>query len=134
MGEVLIVSPDDILPSQDYLDERSLYAIATSIKSSVFHNLPPRPIVREYNGRYIAIDGHNLLAVYSYLGMKSTVHLAESHEDFIREPDADKRNKELQEKFDISVPETRRVQDKGISTMADLVKDYNDLLKNIFNH
>ena len=124
------VSPELLLPSQNFLKPRTVAFILACIASGRFDELPPDPIVREdTNGNLIAIDGHNLIAVRLKRGEDIEVHLATSADDGL-EPTSDaniQRNKDLKEKYDLVISEYEKLQSEGIRTFTDLVNRYPEL-------
>ena len=126
----MLVSPDKILPSQDFLKPDTVKYILACIKSGELEKLPPSPIVRKDEaGNLVAIDGHNLIAVKLKLNEDIEVHLADSADDGLPE-DSDaniQRNEDLKHKFGSVVSESKRIQDAGIYSFNDLVARYEDL-------
>jgi hypothetical protein len=95
------VTPEKILPSQNFLKERIVRYILTCIATGQTDKLPPTPLVRkDRNGDLIAIDGHNLIAVRLFRGEPLEVIIADSPHDGLPDTiDANReRNKELAEK------------------------------------
>ena len=76
------VSPDTLLPSQDFLKPQTIRFIVDCIQKGKTEELPPAPIVRKDDkGNLIAIDGHNLIAVKLHRHEDVEIHLANSAED-----------------------------------------------------
>lgn len=126
------VSPDTILPSQNFLKEKTVRFILDCISNGRFDDLPPTPLVRaDETGRLIAIDGHNLIAVKLFRNEPIDVIVAESAQDGLPPiSEANKtRNQELLEKFDTVLAEQRRVENEGIKTFHDLLQKYPDLFE-----
>ena len=117
MGQFITLKPDQIKPSQDFLKKGTVDFILECYKNGVLDALPPPPLVRRdpaKEGEYIAIDGHNLLAVHQYGGTECEVYCVDSAEDFFPNPQSDpaitQRNKDLSDKFESCVDESRRVR------------------------
>lgn len=96
-------------------------------------SLPPTPLVREDDkGGYVAIDGHNLIAVRAYLDQPVEVHIARSPSDGL--PNTDEmsmtRNQELAEKFETVLDEAELISSSGIARFSDLIKSNKELFKN----
>ncbi len=115
MGQFLKLRPAKIKPSQDFLKRDTVDFILQCIQRGKIANLPPTPIVRrdsEGDG-YVAIDGHNLLAIFAMLERECDVYLAASAQDFLPNPDnlpaVAKRNQDLLEKFEECLEEARRL-------------------------
>lgn len=96
-------------------------------KRGALQDLPPPPLVRrdpDHEDAYIAIDGHNLLAVHEFFGTECEVFLVDSAGDFLPNPENDpgisQRNKDLAEKFDSCVDEARRLD----VSFEGLVREY----------
>ena len=126
------VNTQDVSPSQDFLKENTLRFILDCIKNGKEDELPPEPILRkDSDGNLIAIDGHNLLAVNGLLKRPTRVHIAEDATDGLPETgDANiTRNKDLAEKFELSLAERDRVAEEGVKSFADLTAKYPDILK-----
>lgn len=121
------VNPKSIAPSQDFLKEKTIKYIIACVNQKKYHELPPAPIIREdSSGKYVAIDGHNLIAVMGYLGEDVEVHLAKSNTDGLDDTTAAnrQRNKDLLQKFDLCLTERDRVKIAGVEAFDDLVDKY----------
>ncbi|HSW99843.1 MAG TPA: hypothetical protein VLH38_02285 [Patescibacteria group bacterium] len=58
------IAPEKILPSQDFLKEKTVRYIFDCLANGQVDRLPPAPLVRkDEHGNLVAIDGHNLIAV-----------------------------------------------------------------------
>ncbi len=125
MGIIVKTNPSEVRPSQDFLKENTLRFIKENYEKGNFDKLPPTPIVRKDNeGRFIAIDGHNLLAFYYIKNLDCEVYVAESKDDGLL-GDSDmvtKRNKDLFEKYEVVLGEAESLTQKGIRTIGDLCK------------
>lgn len=124
------VSPETIVPSQDFLKPNTVVFILECIEKGRFDQLPPSPIVRrDKDGELIAIDGHNLIAVKLYRKEDIEVHIANSSTDGLPPiTDADiQRNKDLKEKFEAVLVERDRVRSQGIVSFKDFIKRYPEL-------
>lgn len=126
----MIVNPNVVAPSQDFLKPSTVRFILSCFAERNLHDLPPTPIVRQDDrGEYVAIDGHNLLAVCSYLDEPVEVHLAKTADDGLPETSTANRtrNEELRQKFDVSLSERDRVKATGTATFTDLIARYPEL-------
>jgi hypothetical protein len=124
------ISPEEILPSQDFLKEKTVRYIFDCIDTGRFDDLPPTPLVRkDETGRLIAIDGHNLIAVRLFRNEPIRVIIADSpHGGLPPTTEANiERNRELAEKFDTVLKEQRRVEQEGIKSFFDLLHKYPEL-------
>jgi hypothetical protein len=124
------VSPNQILPSQDFLKAHTIHFIVESINKGELEKLPPSPIVRkDDSGRLIAIDGHNLIAVRCQRNEEIEVHLAHSADDGL--PNTSEaniqRNKDLKAKYNSVLLERLRLHEQGIDSFKDLIDRYPDL-------
>jgi hypothetical protein len=124
--------PKMIHPSQDFLKEKTVRYIFGCIADGRLDELPPTPLVRkDERGNFVAIDGHNLIAVRAFRNEPITVIVATSPQDGLP-PVGDantERNRELAEKFDTVLAERQRVEEEGIRSFFDLIKKYPDLFK-----
>lgn len=124
------VPAEQLLPSQDFLKPTTVGFILDCFRKGTLDQLPPAPIVRkDENGRLIAIDGHNLIAVKLYRGEDVEVHLATSPDDGLpATSNANiQRNADLKNKYDSVLAERVMVQKKGIRTFRDLLSLYPSL-------
>ena len=126
----MLVDPDTILPSQDYLKPGTVKFILACISNGESEKLPPTPVVRaDSTGRLVAIDGHNLIAVMSKLGKKIDVHIAKSKTDKL--PDKNgantSRNIDLSDRYDSVLSDQGKVSANGINSFSDLIAKYPDL-------
>lgn len=126
----MLVSPEKIRPSQDFLKPDTVRFIFECIRTGNTDELPPTPLVRaDEDGEPVAIDGHNLIAVRCFLGQEVEVVPATSAEDGL--PPTSKanieRNKELASKYGTVLDEQHRVAAEGITRFADLIAKYPDL-------
>jgi hypothetical protein len=126
------LSPETILPSQNFLKEKTVRYILDCIARRHLDELPPMPLVRkDKNGKLVAIDGHNLIAVRLFRKELITVIIATSSTDGLP-PTTEAniaRNQELAEKFDTVLDERHRVEQEGILNFTDLLQKYPDLFK-----
>jgi hypothetical protein len=126
----MLVRPDQILPSQDYLKPQTVKFILECIRSRDLEKLPPAPIVRkDSDDNLITIDGHNLIAVKMHLNEEVDVHIAASDEDGLP-TDSEvniSRNKNLKEKFDTVIEDRVGLQKSGINSFKDLLARYERL-------
>ncbi len=126
----MLIQPEKILPSQDFLKPETINYIFTCIKKGELEKLPPSPIVRkDGSGNFIAIDGHNLIAVKLSLGENVDVHLASSPDDGLpTDSEANvKRNEDLKEKFETVIRDSSHLRESGVTTFNDLIGRYEDL-------
>lgn len=134
MGKKIRVKPNLIKPSQGFLKEDTLRFILECISKGEENNLPPTPIVRcnpETEG-YIAIDGHNLLAINLLLGRECEVFVAENVNDQLtikESPESSKealhqRNLDLAEKFDQVLGYHEELKKDGIYSFQELIEKY----------
>lgn len=128
----MIISPNKLLPSQDFLKPHTVAFIFDCLQKNAIDLLPPDPIVRQgENGEFIAIDGHNLIAVRLHRGENIEVHVATSADDGL--PDTSEanvqRNMDLKEKFEFVLEERARLQREGINNFQDLINRYTDLFQ-----
>src|SRR5688572_22732874 len=126
----MLVSPDKIRPSQDFLKPGTVRFIFECIRTGNTDELPPTPLVRtDEDGELVAIDGHNLIAVRCFLGQEVEVIPATSAEDGLP-PTSEaniERNKELASKYDTVLDEQRRAAAEGITSFPGLIAKYPDL-------
>lgn len=130
MALEILVDVRDVSPSQDFLKERTVRFILSCIENDQEDELPPTPIVRKDDeGRLVAIDGHNLLAVKGKLGRQTLVHVAESAEDGLPPTsEANRtRNSDLAEKYELSLVERARVAAEGVTSFEGLVDKYSQI-------
>ena len=125
------VSPENILPSQNFLKPETLKYILECMKNGKLDKLPPNPIVREDDdGKMVAIDGHNLIAVKLLRNEDVDVHVAKTADDGLPETsDANiQRNQDLKKRFITVLKDRTRLQAEGINSFNDLIARYNDIL------
>ena len=135
MGQLLDIEPGKIAPSQDFLKEKTLRYIEACFREGRLGDLPPTPIVRHHpnkDGYYIAIDGHNLLATSHLRGEKCVVYVADSANDQLPGDDTitKDRNRDLREKFALVPDIARELENKDITTIADLCQTTNTTQEN----
>lgn len=116
MGQLIILKPEAIHPSQDFLKKGTIEFIFDCYKREDVDALPPAPIVRRHPNKpdsFIAIDGHNLLAVHTFHKTACEVYLVDAADDYLSNPDAKEsiaqRNEDLRHKYEKSVEEAERV-------------------------
>ena len=126
----MLVSPEQIAPSQDFLKEKTVRFILSCFRSGNTDELPPTPLVRKDEaGNLVAIDGHNLIAARLARREEVEVIIAESATDGLP-PTSEAnitRNEELAAKFDSVLEERQKVAAEGIRTFGDLVEKYRPL-------
>ena len=127
MGQLIKIKTSAIKPSQDFLKKGTVNFILDCYKKDEMDSLPPAPIVRKHpniSGVYVAIDGHNLLAVNEFLGIDSEVYLVNSANDHLPNPtnkeSISQRNQDLADKYESSVFQA----DKINCSFAILIKDF----------
>jgi hypothetical protein len=126
----MLVSPGKIAPSQDFLKEKTIKFIFACLRDGNTAELPPTPLVRkDEEGKLVAIDGHNLIAVRLFRGEDIEVIVAESSTDgLLPTTEANiTRNQELADKYESVLAERKRVATEGIMTFADLISRYQHL-------
>jgi len=126
------ISPEVILPSQNFLKENTVRYIFDCISKGQFDDLPPTPLVRkDESDNLVAIDGHNLIAVHLFRNEPIKVIVANSPQDGLpATTEANmERNRELAEKFDSILEDRERVEQEGIKSFLDLIQKYPDLFK-----
>ena len=136
MGRFTTLQPRQIKPSQDFLKPATVSFILACLKSGEIEKLPPPPIVRaDPSGGYVAIDGHNLIAVATFLKQSVPVYIAVSHNDGLDPADqlnssgALDRNRDLAEKYDIVVRQSQTLSRHGIASFAELVEANRELFR-----
>lgn len=124
------ISPEVILPSQNFLKEKTVRYIFNCIAKGRLDDLPPTPLVRkDETGKLIAIDGHNLIAVRLFRNEPISVMVADSPGGGLP-PTTEaniERNQELAEKFDTILEERDRVEQEGIRSFYDLIQKYPEI-------
>ena len=124
------VRPEQILPSQDFLKEKTIRFILECFRTGRIDELPPTPLVRhDEEGNLVAIDGHNLIAVRLHRNEPIDIIVVTSPEDGLPETSEANaaRNRDLAEKYDTVLAEQRRVAAEGIASFGDLIAKYPDL-------
>ncbi len=132
MGRSVLVDPKEIKPSQDFLKEGTVKFIFDCLKNNQSNLLPPQPIVRrDDNGELIAIDGHNLIAVYDWLGEDVSVFVVDNKNDDLQNYGSgiELRRKDFQEKFQKVILWRERLKKQGINSFADLREKYSYLFR-----
>lgn len=126
----MLVSPEKIAPSQDFLKERTVQFIFSCLRDGNTEDLPPTPLVRaDEEGNLVAIDGHNLIAARQFRGEDIEVVVVESATDGLP-PTTEAnitRNEELAAKYDSVLDDRRKVAAEGIVTFTDLIARYQPL-------
>jgi hypothetical protein len=126
----MLVSPEQIAPSQDFLKEKTIKFIFACLRDGNTDDLPPTPLVRkDEEGKLVAVDGHNLIAVRLFRGEDIEVIVAESSSDGLP-PTTEAnitRNRELADKYESVLVERQKVAAEGIVTFADLITRYQPL-------
>lgn len=126
----MLISPELVTPSQDFLKPSTVAFIFDCIEKGELDRLPPAPIVRQdTDGALVAIDGHNLIAVKLYRQENVEVHLAHSAADGLP-PTTEAnllRNEDLKEKFEFAVEERNRLFSEGTTSFWNLIERYPEL-------
>lgn len=134
-GRVCVkVAAKDIFPSQDYLKPETIEFIFDCLKNNQLDKLPPKPIVRkDEKGNFVAIDGHNLIAVKAYQVEDIDIHVAGSQDEGLPNNSQanTQRNEELKDKFDVVLESRKAVELVGIKTLQDLIYKYRKVFKEI---
>ena len=137
MGKIISTSINKIKPSQDFLKEGTIKFILTCYFKNKKQLFPPAPVVR-YNSEkneYIAIDGHNLIAIYDLLEENIDIYVAENKKDYLTKenfPNASddglkSRNQDLEEKYEIVLNNYYKLQKNNINSFFDLRNKYSYL-------
>lgn len=131
MGKFETVPAFQLLPSQDFLKENTVRFIFQCRREGNTDDLPPEPIVRHHpqKNQYIAIDGHNKIAVWDYAGEEITVYVVDSASDCLP-GDSEAiaaRNADLAAKFDSALTECDRLAARGMKSFIDLEGKYPEL-------
>ena len=124
------LNPNDIAPSQNILKPDTIKYIFECLKTGRQADLPTTPIVRQdAAGKYVAIDGHNLLAARLFLKENAEVHVARSSTDGLPNDskENDTRNKNLFERYETCLEDRTRIQKEGVNSFQDLIARYQDL-------
>lgn len=124
------VSPETILPSQDFLKPGTVRFIFECYRTGNTEDLPPPPLVRKNEkGQSVAIDGHNHVAVSWFMGEDIEIFTPESASDGLP-PTSEAnitRNQELAAKYDTVLDEQQKVAAKGVRSFGDLIAKYPEL-------
>lgn len=127
MGQLIKIKTEVIRPSQNFLKKGTVNFILDCYKKNKVNSLPPTPMVRKHPNIpdiYIAIDGHNLLAVNEFLGIDSEVYLVNSKDDYLPNPTNKEsifqRNRGLTDKYESSIREA----DKINCSFKELIEDF----------
>ena len=128
MGKLIKIATKNILPSQNFIKDDTIEFILKCLNRNEEDKLPPAPIIRvkPESDKYIAIDGHNLLAVCDMLGKDCEVYLAESiYDKLLGNTDSIiERNQMLEEKYDQVLQSTKTLKRKGVGSFTDLRNKY----------
>ncbi len=77
----MLISSEQIAPSQDFLKEGTVRFIFACLRDGNTDDLPPTPLVRkDEKGKLVAIDGHNSL-LFERFAARIEVIVAESSVD-----------------------------------------------------
>lgn len=120
MAEKRKVAARSVLPSQNFLKERTIEFIKKCIDEERFEDLPPTPLVAEIDDKLVAIDGHNLLSVYDELDRELEVFVVSSADDIPDELKDTPRAQELQTKFDYIDKMQQKVAAEDITSFSKL--------------
>lgn len=126
-----------VKPSQDCLKEDTTRFILQCIIDGKDEELPPPPIVRldPVSRKYVAIDGHNLLAICHLLDRACEVFVAEAPNDKLDQhtaPNAKpealrQRNDDLKERFEQVLIEAKELETQGLTSFWELTQKYPQL-------
>lgn len=126
------INPIEIEPSQNFLKEKTVRFILQCVRNGEEDQLPPMPIVRrDDDGKLVAIDGHNLLAVKAFYGQTQEVHVAKSANDGLSDDSeaSTLRNQDLHDKFESCLDERDAAQNDGVRSFNDLIEKYQKLFE-----
>ncbi len=111
MYELIKISTNQVRPTQDYLDQKTIEFYLGLREANV--KLPPVPAVESicYEGKYDLIDGHHNVAVAHLLGEDIELYVIDSPRELLKIeqfPKVEKRfledcNEQIKRRFD-SVP------------------------------
>ncbi|MDP3742054.1 MAG: hypothetical protein Q8R15_01940 [Candidatus Micrarchaeota archaeon] len=137
MGNFILIEAKQVSPSQNFLKEKTLGYVLACYFDNREADLPPAPIVRLIPGRnaYVAIDGHNILAIDDLLQRKTKVYVAASYYDQLTsdaclsssQEGLKQRNNDLKQKFDQCLIEAKNLEKEQISSFSDLRRKYDFL-------
>ena len=133
MGKYVTAKTSEIAPSQDFLKPGTVRHILHCFETNELAELPPTPFVRRNPDpvglKYVAIDGHNLIAVYDHRDEEIKVYVAEDPEDGIAssQPGVTERNQDLRDKFESAAVEAKRLSVDGLASFAQLMASYPEL-------
>lgn len=128
----MTVDPNGIYPSQSFLKTKTFKYIFECLRTGQRDKLPPPPIVRDDGqGHYVAIDGHNLLAVMAFRHEPVEVLVADSTDPVLPETSEAniQRNRALQASYGTVLAEREKVRQKGYATFADIVRKYRSIFE-----
>jgi hypothetical protein len=138
MSQSVSIWTEQLKPSQNYLKEDTLKFILTCWFENRNDLLPPPPIVRksEKVGEYIAIDGHNLIAIYDLFNQKIPVYIVENAQDELVDDffsqciqeDLLNRKSELKKKYNSSIREAKKLERLDLSSFSSLRNKYSYLV------
>jgi hypothetical protein len=132
MSELVKLRTDQIAPSQDFLKPGTVKFIFECIGSGNLESLPPTPIIRQdANGAYVAIDGHNLIAVRAFRHEDIEVYVATNADDGLppESPRNEIRNTDLRTKFETVLSERDKIAAEGVRSFHDLIQRNEELFR-----
>lgn len=137
MGKIILINTENIKPSQNFLKEDTIKFIFTCYFENKKQLFPPIPVVRYdvEKDEYIAIDGHNLIAIYDLLGEGINIYVAKNKRDCLTQKNFPKasmdglksRNKDLEEKYDFVIDDYNKLKENNISSFFNLRSKYSYL-------
>ncbi len=131
MGDVIVVSPSIVRPTEIDLREDSLRGILSFYSNGREKEIAP-PAVTIYNKEYLTLDGHNRLAIADLLGISIPVYVADNFGDFMRPerfPLIDYKflsemNENIEMRFSYCAYTLNKLEDQGIFSFYQLRQRY----------
>lgn len=88
MGRFSYLDASKVIPSQDYLKGRTMQALIGYVEDKKPDLIPPPPIVlRVEDKSFVALDGHNLIALQALQKRRCMVYVMDSISDSLHTPD-----------------------------------------------
>ena len=100
MAQKKKLKTSQIKPSQNFLKEHTFNFIHKCIDEQREEDLPKAPLVKKIGDTYVAIDGHNLIAVFDELKRDIEVYIVKSAADIPKVLKDTPREYALKTKFD----------------------------------
>jgi len=131
MGDVIVVNPSIIRPTEIDIREESLRRVFEYYSVGRQEELGP-PAVRRHYDEYYTLDGHHRLAVADMLGLSIPVYLANDFGDFMRHQDfsmmeqrfLDIMNEKIELRFDYCIYLAQGMNKEGVSSFYHLRQRY----------